>query len=92
MTANPAIHDERETAMTERHEEHKETLSNGCKIAVKAEILRDGSLKMFIGVYRPDGSVIEEDEHPSPHLLDLEGAMEWAIEKAKDIGNKQHTL
>ena len=78
--------------MTERHEEHKETLSNGCKIAVTAEILRDGSLKMFIGVYRPDGSVIEEDKHPSPHLLDLEGAMDWAIEKAKDIGNKQHTL
>ncbi|MHC8394347.1 hypothetical protein ACYZT8_11900 [Pseudomonas sp. LB3P93] len=78
--------------MTERHEEHKETLSNGCKIEVRAEILRDGSLKMFIGVYRPDGSVIEEDEHPSPHLKDMEDAMEWAIEKAKDIGNKQHTL
>ncbi len=35
--------------MTERHLEHKETLSNGCSIVVKAEILRDGSLKMFIG-------------------------------------------
>ncbi|SDO74612.1 hypothetical protein SAMN04489798_3748 [Pseudomonas arsenicoxydans] len=92
MTANPAIHDERETAMTERHEKHKETLSNGCKIEVRAEILGDGSLKMFIGVYRPDGSVIEEDEHPSPHLLDLEGAMDWAIDIAKGIGNKQHTL
>ncbi|OYQ27583.1 hypothetical protein B7L09_03700 [Pseudomonas mandelii] len=78
--------------MTERHEEHKETLSNGCKIEVKAEILKDGSLKMFIGVYRPDGSVIEEDHHPSPHLLDMEAALEWAIEKAKDIGNQQHTL
>jgi hypothetical protein len=92
MTANPAIHDERETAMTERHEEHKETLSNGCKIKVTAEILRDGSLKMFIGVYRPDDSVIEENEHPSPHRLDMEAAMDWAIDIAKGIGNKQHTL
>ncbi|MHC8387058.1 hypothetical protein ACYZTM_03165 [Pseudomonas sp. MDT2-39-1] len=78
--------------MTERHEEYKETLSNGCRIEVKAEILKDGSLKMFIGVYRPDGSVIEEDNHPSPHLLDMEAALEWAIEKAKKIGDSQHTL
>jgi hypothetical protein len=78
--------------MTERHEEHKETLSNGCRIEVKAEILKDGSLKMFIGVYRPDGSVIEEDNHPSPHMLDMEAALEWAIDKAKKIGDSQHTL
>ena len=94
--------------MTERHEEHKETLSNGCSIKVTAEILKDGSLKMLIGVYRPDGSllftrpgegsirpdgsVIEEDHHPSPHLLDMEAAMDWAIEKAKTVGNSQQTL
>ncbi|MET0776315.1 MAG: hypothetical protein ABWZ65_12660 [Pseudomonas mandelii] len=78
--------------MTERHEDYKETLSNGCRIEVKAKILKDGSLKMFIGVYRPDDSVIEEDHHPSPHLLDMEAALEWAIEKAKGIGNQQHTL
>lgn len=78
--------------MTERHERHKETLSNGCRIEVKAEIERDGSLKMFIGVYGPDGSVIEADEHPSPPGKDMEDAMEWAIEKAKAIGNSQHTL
>ncbi|MHC8326382.1 hypothetical protein [Pseudomonas sp. LB1P83] len=78
--------------MTERHEEHKETLSNGCRIEVRAEIERDGSLKMFIGVYRPDGSVIEEDNRPSPHMLDMEAALEWAIDKAKKIGDSQHTL
>lgn len=78
--------------MTERHEGHKETLSNGSRIEVKAEILKDGSLKMFIGVYRPDGSVIEEDHHPSPHMLDMEAALDWAIVEAKKIGNKQHTL
>ena len=61
--------------MTERHMHHKETLSNGCKIEVKAEILRDGSLGMFIGVYRPDGTAIEEDHDPSPHLLDMEAAL-----------------
>jgi hypothetical protein len=47
---------------------------------------------MLIGVYRPDGSVIEEDHHPSPHLLDMEAAMDWAIEKAKTVGNSQQTL
>ncbi|BBN55961.1 hypothetical protein TRE132_40860 [Pseudomonas chlororaphis subsp. aurantiaca] len=47
--------------MTERHLNHSETLSNGCKIKVRSEILRDGSLKMFIGIYKPDGSVIVED-------------------------------
>lgn len=78
--------------MTERHMIHSETLSNGCTIKVKAEILRDGSLGMFIGVYWPDGSAIVEDNHPSPHLLDMEGAMEWGIEKAKTIGNSQRTL
>ena len=78
--------------MTERHEEHKETLSNGCRIDVKAEILRDGSLKMFIGVYRPDGSVIKEDNDPRPHLLDMEDSLAWSVEKAKDIGNRHHTL
>ncbi|MDR8363239.1 MULTISPECIES: hypothetical protein [Pseudomonas] len=78
--------------MTERHIIHSETLSNGCTIKVKAEILRDGSLGMFIGVYRPDGSVIVEDNHPSPHLLDMEAALDWAIEKAKTIGNSQRTL
>jgi hypothetical protein len=74
--------------MTERHEEHKETLTNGCSIKVTAEILKDGSLKMFIGVYRPDGSVIVEDHHPSPHLLDFDDAMAWAIVKAQTVGNR----
>jgi hypothetical protein len=46
---------------------------------------------MLIKVYRPDGSEIAED-HPSPHLLDFEAAMDWAIEKAKTIGNSQQTL
>ena len=78
--------------MTERHMVHTETLSNDCSIKVKAEILRDGSLGMFIGVYRPDGSVIEENDHPALHFLDMEAAMEWGIEKAKDIGNGQRTL
>jgi len=77
--------------MTERHEEHKETLSNGCSIKVTAEIQQDGSLKMLIKVYPPDGSEIAED-HPSPHLLDMEAAMDWAIEKAKTVGNSQQTL
>ncbi|MGH8330989.1 MAG: hypothetical protein ACRER3_09585 [Pseudomonas fluorescens] len=78
--------------MTERHMHHKETLSNGCKIEVKTEILRDGSLKMFIGVYRPDGTVIEEDNNPSPHLLDMEDAFDWGIKNARDVGNSQRTL
>jgi hypothetical protein len=78
--------------MTERHLDHKETLSNGCKIEVKAEILRDGSLKMFIGVYRPNGSVIFEDHDPKPHLLDMEAALDWGVDIAKGIGNSQRTL
>lgn len=78
--------------MTERHLLHTETLSNGCSIKVKAEILRDGSLGMFIGVYRPDGAAIEENDHPTPHFLDMEAAMEWGIEEAKGIGNGQRTL
>jgi hypothetical protein len=86
------FNDGRNAAMTERHMHHKETLSNGCKIEVKAEILRDGSLKMFIGVYRPDGTVIEEDNKPSPHLLDMEDAFDWGIKSARDVGNGQRTL
>ncbi|MHC8339652.1 hypothetical protein [Pseudomonas sp. HLT2-19-2] len=78
--------------MTERHIVHKETLSNGCKIEVKAEILKDGSLGMFIGVYRPDGTAIFEDHDPKPHLLDMEAALDWGIETAKDVGNSQRTL
>jgi hypothetical protein len=78
--------------MTERHLVHKETLSNGCKIEVKAEILRDGSLGMFIGVYRPDGTVINEDHDPRPHMLDMEGALDWGVDIAKGIGNSQRTL
>ncbi|MEJ5057076.1 MULTISPECIES: hypothetical protein [unclassified Pseudomonas] len=78
--------------MTERHEEHKETLSNGCSIRVRAEILKDGSLKMLIGVYGPDGSVINEDHDPQPHMLDMEAAMDWGIDIAKGIGNSQRTL
>jgi hypothetical protein len=82
----------RKTAMTERHLEHKETLSNGCSIRVKAEILKDGSLGMFIGVYWPDGSVIDENHDPKPHMLDMEAAMDWGIDIAKGIGNSQRTL
>ena len=78
--------------MTERHEVHKETLSNGCRIEVKAEILKDGSLGMFIGVYWPDGSVINENHDPRPHMLDMEAAMDWGIDIAKGIGNSQRTL
>ncbi len=78
--------------MTERHLDHKETLSNGCTIEVKAEILRDGSLKMLIGVYRPNGSVIFEDPDPKPHLLDMEAALDWGVDIAKGIGNGQRTL
>ncbi|RON57707.1 hypothetical protein [Pseudomonas frederiksbergensis] len=75
--------------MTERHITHTETLSNGCKIEVRAKILRDGSLDMFIGVYRPDGTGILENKDPSPHLLDMEAAMEWGIEIARKAGNAQ---
>ncbi|MHC8309309.1 hypothetical protein ACYZUC_06785 [Pseudomonas sp. GT1P32] len=78
--------------MTERHLVHKETLSNGCRIEVKEEILRDGSLGMSIGVYRPDGTVIEENHDPKPHLLDMEAALDWGIEIARRIGNSQRTL
>lgn len=78
--------------MTERHMVHTETLSNSCKIEVKARILRDGSLEMFIGVYGPDGKVIDEDHAPKPHLLDMEDAFEWGIEQARGIGNSQRTL
>ena len=78
--------------MTERHLLHTETLSNGCEIKVKAEILKDGSLGMFIGVYLPDGTAVEENDHPTLHFLDMEGAMEWGVEQAKTIGNGQQTL
>ncbi|WP_085717961.1 hypothetical protein [Pseudomonas sp. B28(2017)] len=78
--------------MTERHEIHKETLSNGCRIEVKAEILKDGSLGMFIGVYWPDGTVINENHDPRPHMMDMEAAMDWGIDIAKGIGNSQRTL
>ena len=78
--------------MTERHEVHTETLSNGCEIKVKAEILRDGSLGMFIGVYLPNGTAVEENDHPTLHFLDMEGAMEWGIGEARKIGNSQQTL
>ncbi|WP_213939317.1 hypothetical protein [Pseudomonas sp. dw_612] len=75
--------------MTERHLIHTETLPNACKIEVKAKILRDGSLEMSIGVYRPDGTVILENNDPSPHLLDMEAAMEWGIEIARNAANAQ---
>lgn len=78
--------------MTERHLEHKETLSNGCTIEVKAEILGDGSLKMFIGVNRPDGTVVFADHDPKPHFLDMEAALDWGVDIAKGIGNGQRTL
>ena len=78
--------------MTERHLLHTETLSNGCEIKVKAEILKDGSLGMFIGVYLPDGTAVEENDHPTLHFLDMEGAMECGVEQAKTIGNGQQTL
>jgi hypothetical protein len=78
--------------MTERHLFHTETLSNGCSIKVKAEILRDGSLGMFIGVYWPDGTPIDENHDPRPHMLDMEAAMDWGIDIAKGIGNSQRTL
>jgi hypothetical protein len=47
---------------------------------------------MFIGVYRPDGTAIVEDHDPKPHLLDMEAAFDWGIEKAKTLGNSQKTL
>ncbi|EJM60852.1 hypothetical protein AB4Z35_15530 [Pseudomonas sp. KB_15] len=78
--------------MTERHLLHTETLSNGCSIKVRAEILRDGSLGMFIGVYWPDGTAIDENHDPRPHMLDMEAAMDWGIDIAKGIGNSQRTL
>lgn len=72
--------------MTERHLSHLETLANGCRIEVRAKILRDGSLQMFIGVYRPDGTAIVEDHDPAPDGLDMEDAFEWGIDMAKSIG------
>jgi hypothetical protein len=61
-------------------------------IEVKAEILRDGSLGMFIGVRRPDGTVIMADHDPKPHLLDMEAAVDWGVDIAKGVGNSQRTL
>ncbi|KAA5840414.1 hypothetical protein C1Y31_08255 [Pseudomonas sp. FW305-25] len=79
----------RDAAMTERHLNYSETLSNGCQIKVRSEILRDGSLKMFIGIYKPDGSVIVEDNDLAPDGLDMEDAFEWGIDRAKKIGSGQ---
>ncbi|WP_166362502.1 hypothetical protein [Pseudomonas akapageensis] len=76
--------------MTERHLDHVETLSNGCTIQVKAKILRDGSLQMFVGVYNPDGTPVAENDHPAPDHLDMEGAFDWGIDMARSIGNR-HT-
>lgn len=75
--------------MTERHLIHSETLSNGCTIEVRAKILRDGSLQMFIGAYRPDGTAILENNAPEPHLLDMEAALEWGIDIARGAANGQ---
>ena len=47
---------------------------------------------MIIGINRPDGSAIEENDHPSLHILDMDAAKEWGIEQAKAIGNGQRTL
>lgn len=75
--------------MTERHLDHVETLSNGCKIEVKAKILRDGSLQMFVGVYKPDGTPIVENNDPAPDHLDMEDAFDWGIDLARSVGNGQ---
>ncbi|MDB5981638.1 MAG: hypothetical protein JWQ69_2653 [Pseudomonas sp.] len=77
--------------MTEHHLTHSETLSNGCKIEVRAKILRDGSLQMFIGAYRPDGTALLEDNNPSPHFLDMEAALDWGIDIARGVANGQNT-
>lgn len=77
--------------MTEHHLVHSEILLNGCKIQVKAKILRDGSLQMFIGVYRSNGTVLLEDNNPSPHFLDIEAALDWGIEIARGVANGQKT-
>lgn len=72
--------------MTERHIDHLERLSNGCKIEVHAKILRDGSLQLVIDAYKPDGKPIVEGYKPQVHHQDMEAAMESAIEIARDIG------
>lgn len=84
-----AFNSRRYAAMTERHLNHVETLSNGCKIDVRAKILRDGSLQMFVGVYRPDGTVIVEDHDPAPNQLDMEAALDWGIDIARSVGREQ---
>jgi len=73
--------------MTERHVDYVETLSNGCKIEVKAQILKDGSLQLLVAAYTPDGKPIVEGYRPEIHNLDMEGAMDLAIDVAKRIGN-----
>lgn len=78
--------------MTERHVDHRETLSNDCRIEVKAQILKDGSLLLLVNVYAPNGKVIVEDYAPELHNLDMEAAMDLAISIARSIGNGQRTL
>lgn len=78
--------------MTERHVDHRETLSNGCRIEVKAQILKDGSLLLLVNVNAPNGKKIVEDYAPELHNLDMEAAMDLAIGIARSIGNGQRTL
>jgi hypothetical protein len=73
--------------MTEHHLTHSEILANGRRIEVRAKILRDGSLQMFIGVYQSDGTAMLEDHHPSPHYLDMEAALDWGIDIARSVAN-----
>ena len=73
--------------MTERHIDHLERLSNGCRIEVHAKILRDGSLQLIIDAYKLDGATIVEGYAPAVHHLDMEAAMDLAIEIARRIGN-----
>lgn len=73
--------------MTERHIDHHERLSNGCRFEVHAKILRDGSLQLVIDAYKPDGAPIVEGYAPAVHHLDMEAAMDLAIEIARRIGN-----
>ena len=70
------------------HQTHDEVLDTGTCIEVQTRLSRTGATQLFIGVYRPDGSVLCEQAYDQRAGETMSRALVWGVGYARRVARE----
>ncbi len=74
------------------HQIHEETLDTGACLEVQARLSRTGATQLFIGVYRADGSVVDERAYVQRPGETMSRALVWGVGYARRVAIEGKTI